>query len=202
MRNSNEARKRFHLDPGHKHVVEEPKQSKFILGSKTRLFTTRKAAAEFLSRATLGDWSTRAACTDNPRLAAMVASHKLVPCKTSPLGFRRVPVNGLRMAECGSDGIIMGGIRFAPADPNDGTTVLPKAKPRKSSPTGGAGVRVYPINGIWRRALINADGSRSFVADYGSMNDALACTNPIVDHSGVSNKAHVVVQSEKVWAGG
>jgi hypothetical protein len=195
------AGKRFHQTQAREDLRSEPKQSDYLLGDRARVFATPKAAQEYERRAAMGDWSTRASVTDSPRLAAMVPAHKLISCKTSPLGLRRAPVKGLRVAEVPSDGIIMGGKRFCPADPNEGTTVLTKGKPRKAQ-SSGAGIRVYPINGVWRRALVNADGTRQFVADYGNMNDALAQVNPITDHSNVTNKAHIVVQSEKTWAGG
>jgi len=136
-----------------------------------KLFTTRKAWREYIRRDAFSEWGTRKPTTDSPIV------RRNIGCRLESVQGEGLRPNGLTEP----DSIRKNAVKV-------------QATPRlKTPPKTGHGVRVKPINGVWRRYLVHPDGTQRFVADYQSADDALACRNPIKDRSNV-DRSNIVVQ--------
>lgn len=136
-----------------------------------KVFTTPNAWREYLKRSAFGDWSTRAPVTDSP----IVRKH--TGCRIEVVAGEGLRPNGLTDS---------GSIRKS--------AIKVQATPRlKAPPKSDTGIRVKPVNGVWRRYLVQADGTLRYVADYATTQDALDCRSPIADYSDV-DRSYVVNQ--------
>jgi hypothetical protein len=168
-------------------------------------FVSKRAAREWLKRSGFNDWGSRTPTTDSPRVATLAKTYGVKPGDKSAIATdtkamtkpeRKAPLSYHGLGEPDNEGRIIGGVRFLPGDPNDGKSVVARPRVRKHS----GGVQISCINGVWRRYSILVDGSKRFVSDHASQDDASLGRNPLADHS-VTDRSHTVVQSVKDWRG-
>ena len=134
-----------------------------------RMFATKRAFREYMSRSLFGDWETRGPRTASPRIAAQGV---------------RIDVN------VPSDGHLLGLTRRSD-DPGNDTRVI--KRPSTSVQGHDPFVQVRPIGGIWRRYNV-ANNVRVWLSDHANMGDALANTGALVDELAKLDRSNTIVQ--------